>query len=123
MAEEPTLWVVAEASDPDAVSGERRSKDTGGQFRSRAAETLRSLVRQRVPVDAVALKAQMNGLLKVVGDLFEQAEQQTGMQLQEVELSVEINAAGQVSLVGTGGSIGNKGGITLKFTPRQPGQR
>ena len=38
------------------------------------------------------------------------------MQLNEVTLSVEINGEGQVSLVGTGGKLGNKGGITLKFT-------
>ena len=74
-----------------------------------------ALTKKRVPLDAAALKAQMAGLLKVVGDLFDQAEEQTGMRLNEVELSVEINAEGQVSLVGTGGSVANKGGITLKF--------
>jgi hypothetical protein len=57
----------------------------------------------------------MDGLLNVVGELFGQADQQTGMKLNEVELSVEINAEGQVSLVGNGGKLGNTGGITLKF--------
>jgi hypothetical protein len=71
--------------------------------------------RKRVSLDALALKEQMGGLLSVIGDLFDQADQQTGMKLSEVELSVEINAEGQVSLVGTGGKLGNTGGITLKF--------
>jgi hypothetical protein len=52
----------------------------------------------------------------VVGDLFEQAEQKpNGMVLDEVELSVEINAEGQVSIMGSGGKLGSKGAITLKF--------
>jgi hypothetical protein len=39
----------------------------------------------------------------------------TGLQLDEVELSVEINAEGQLSIVGKGGKLGNSGGMTLKF--------
>jgi len=35
--------------------------------------------------------------------------------LDEVELSVEINAQGQVSIMGNGGSLSDKGGIKLKF--------
>ena len=37
------------------------------------------------------------------------------MQLEEVELVVEVNGKGQVSLLGTGGELGGKGAITLKF--------
>ena len=81
-----------------------------------AAEKVTKIASKRVPIDVIALKAQMGGLLQVMGDLFDQAEQQSGMKLSEVELSVEINAEGQVSLIGSGGKIGNKGGITLKFT-------
>jgi hypothetical protein len=57
----------------------------------------------------------MNGLLQIVSDIFNHAQQQTGLQLNEVELTVEINAEGQVSLLGSGGKLTNKGGITLKF--------
>ncbi len=57
----------------------------------------------------------MNGLLQVVSDVFDQANQQSGLQLDEVELSVEINAQGQVSLLGSGGSLSDKGAIKLKF--------
>jgi hypothetical protein len=111
MSDSETLWIVVE----EPIEGSRDSTvDTGGGYGF--PEKLTNIFKKRVSVDAALLKSQINGLLKVVGDLFEQAEQQTGMQLNEVTLSVEINGEGQVSLVGTGGKLGNKGGITLKFT-------
>jgi hypothetical protein len=117
MSEESTIWIVAEEiSESGSLSGARESVDTGGGFGSRVTEKVTTIIHKRVPIDALALKAQMGGLLKVVGDLFDQAEQQTGMKLSEVQLSVEINTEGQVSLVGSGGKVANKGGITLKFT-------
>ena len=48
--------------------------------------------------------------------LFEEAEQKQGMRLSEVELSVEINGSGEVSLLGTGASLANTGAITMTFT-------
>ncbi|MGF1513926.1 MAG: hypothetical protein ACFB5Z_09555 [Elainellaceae cyanobacterium] len=118
---EPQLYVITtdlETADleTDTSRGSRSSDDIGGGFGPPAAEQIAKLVRKRVPLDAAALKTQMNGLLNVVGDIFVQADAQTGMQLSEVELSVEINGEGQVSIVGNGGKIGNTGGITLKFT-------
>ena len=117
MSDREQIWVIVDDSivDEEPGTGGRAGVDVGGTF-DEVPEKITGLFRHRVPVDAVALKNQMNGLLKVVGDLFEQAEQQTGMQLNEVTLAVEINGEGQVSLVGTGGKLGNKGGITLKFT-------
>jgi len=78
-------------------------------------EQVKTIVRQRVPLDAIALKTQMNGLLQVVGEVFAQATQQSDLTLDEVELSVEINAQGQVSILGSGGSLSDKGAIKLKF--------
>ncbi|MGL5083150.1 MAG: Pepco domain-containing protein [Microcoleaceae cyanobacterium] len=111
MSDLEQLWITVE----EPIKGARETFDTGGGFGT-VAEQVGGLFKRRVPVDALALKSQMNGLLNVVGDLFDEAEQQTGMQLTEVTLSVEINGEGKVSLVGTGGTLGNKGGITLKFT-------
>jgi hypothetical protein len=37
------------------------------------------------------------------------------MQLEEVELVIEVNGKGQVSLLGTGGELGGKGAIMLTF--------
>jgi hypothetical protein len=119
MSDELKIWVVAEddISATASVEGERDGRrDMGGGFGARVTERVTTVIRRREPLDAGALKAQMKGLLTVVGELFDHAEQQTGMRLTEVELKVEINAEGQVSLVGNGGKLGNTGGITLKFT-------
>lgn len=118
MSQNPEIWIVAEEEvATEDVQGARRSEDIGGGFGPQEGiERLRSIVRKRKPVDALFLKSQMSGLLKVVKDLFDEAGEQAGMQLSEVELTVEITAEGHVSLVGNGGRLGNKGGITLKFT-------
>ena len=117
MSEESTIWIIAEEiTESNSVSGVTRGSGVGGSSSSQVSEKVTKIASKRVPIDVIALKAQMGGLLQVMGDLFDQAEQQSGMKLNEVQLSVEINAEGQVSLIGSGGKIGNKGGITLKFT-------
>ena len=119
---ENTLWVVAETTEEIEetveVEGRRSGGDRGGGFGipGRVFESAQVIAtRKRVPLDAKALKVQMQGMLSVVNELFDQTIAQTGLQLNEVELSVEINAEGQLSLVGNGGKLGNKGGIKLKF--------
>ena len=123
MPEESTIWVVAQSEDvsgDEVREGERAPIDIGGGWSKAKDAVVQFARRKRVPLDALALKAQMDGLIKVVGELFSQADVQTGMTLSEVELSVEINAEGQVSLVGNGGKLGSTGGITLKFVrPKQ----
>jgi uncharacterized membrane protein len=118
------LWLITEVEiteTTEVVRGERDSKDVGGGFEPpRVTEQVKKIVRQRVPLDAVALKTQMNGLLQVVGQVFDQASQQTGLQLDEVELSVEINIQGQVSILGSGASLSDKGAIKLKFKRINP---
>lgn len=113
------IWLATEVETTETVEvrrGERGSDDIGGGFGlPRVTEQVKTVVRQRVPLDAVALKTQMSGLLQVVSDIFEQTTQQHELLLDEVELSVEINAQGQVSLMGNGGSLSNKGAIKLKF--------
>ncbi|NEQ29583.1 MAG: hypothetical protein F6K04_01070 [Leptolyngbya sp. SIO4C5] len=122
MTESSPVWVIAETeqiTEEIEIEGRRGGEDIGGGFGPprEAVEAVRRLAtRKRVPLDAQALRTQMDGLMSVVGDMFQQAEAQTGMKLETVELSVEINAEGQVSLVGNGGKLGNTGGITLKFT-------
>jgi hypothetical protein len=120
MAEETAqMWIVTEVEQTETTEvmrGERGGVDRGGEFGvPRTTEQVKTIVRQRVPLDAAALKVQMNGLLEVVSDVFDQANYQSGLQLDEVELSVEINAQGQVSIMGSGGSLSNKGAIKLKF--------
>lgn len=123
MSDAPQLYIIAEVEETGEtlpIEGERSSTDTGGGWgeepKKGPIETItQKFTRKRVPLDAQALKTQMQGMLVVVNDLFDQATTDTGLQLNEVELSVEINAEGQLSLVGNGGKLGNTGGITLKF--------
>ena len=90
------LWLTTEIETietTEVVRGGRESGDIGGGYgQPRVTDQVKTIVRQRVPLDAIALKTQMNGLLQVVGDIFDQVTQNNDLTLDEVELSVEINA-------------------------------
>jgi len=121
MPDNNQLWIVTETEDVEEtveVEGRRSSSDRGGGFGlPETLETTRTVTRRkRVSLDAQALKTQMESMLAIVNDLFSQADASTGLRLDEVELSVEISAEGQLSIVGNGGKLGNTGGIKLKFT-------
>jgi hypothetical protein len=79
-----TIWVITDDTPEETAvtRGARNSGDTGGGWNNKPAEGSK----KRVPLNALALKAQMEGLIHVVGDLFTTAEAQTGMQLNEVQL-------------------------------------
>jgi len=131
VVEENVLWFVAETEEvveeAIEVEGERdATRDIGGGFgrpgtTERITEAVRTVTRRkRVSLDAQALKAQVESMLAIMNDVFTQANAHTGLRLDEVELSVEINAEGQLSIVGNGGKLGNTGGMKLKFTrPRE----
>ena len=124
MADNNQLWIVTETEEVEEtveVEGRRSSGDRGGGFGPpETLETTRTVTRRkRVSLDAQALKTQMESMLAIVNDLFSQADASTGLRLDEVELSVEISAEGQLSIVGNGGKLGNTGGIKLKFTRPQ----
>ncbi|MDJ0556085.1 MAG: hypothetical protein QNJ68_16930 [Microcoleaceae cyanobacterium MO_207.B10] len=67
------------------------------------------------------LEAEMGHLVDVVQRLLKRAEQKTksDIALEEVELLVEINGNGKISILGTGGQVGGKGAIKLKFKRQQ----
>jgi hypothetical protein len=129
MPDNNTLWIVAETEivvEPADEEGRRSSRDIGGGFSPpgpprHVFDPERTIKRDRLPIPADQVKAQMQSMVTIINDLFDQASSHTGLQLSEVELSVEINAEGKVSLIGTGGSLGSKGGIKLKFV-RFPGK-
>lgn len=99
------IWIVTE-DRPEAALGEKGLLDKIGL--------------RQVPVKPAELEVEWNKMLRVVGKLLAQAEQQVGsesdLKLDEVTLAVEINSKGQVSLIGVGGvEASGKGAITLKF--------
>jgi len=67
-------------------------------------------------VEVATLKQEMKGFLQAMREMLDEADEPNSkIQLQEVELSVEINGEGKVSLFGVGGKAGGKGAMTFKF--------
>lgn len=111
MAAEKQIWVVtASPTNTEAVTG---GKDSAGN--NPWHHTVAKKAAEGVKVSAETLQTNMSEFLGLVGNLFQQAENSTGMKLDEVELSVEITGDGEVKLVGSGIGIEAKGAITLKF--------
>lgn len=71
-----------------------------------------------VKLDPAIVQAQMAKFVRTVGRVFQEANAavplESGLALEEVELSVKINGKGQVQLI-AGGEAGAEAGITLKF--------
>lgn len=112
------LWFTTETETSETVTtveGGRGSEDVGGGFGSSAVQAVRKSLTQRVRISADELKQQIGNLLSVVGDVFDQARTDTGLSLEEVELSIEVSSEGQVSILGSGGKLEGRGGITLSF--------
>ncbi len=131
------IWIiteeVAETSNTttetvtDSVTrsgGARSSGDVGGRlggvetkeeitFSQKKGE----LVITRRKVEVTKIKQEMKGFLQAMREMLDEAEEPNSkMQLDEVELSVEVNGEGQVSLFGIGGGkAGGKGAMTFKF--------
>ena len=106
-----------------------KSIDAGGmpfpQFETEtpsesANETeIKGIAEFEVKVDT--LEAEMGHLIDVVERLLTRAEQKTRSEiaLDEIELSVEVNGEGKISVLGTGAQAGGKGAIKLKFKRQQ----
>jgi hypothetical protein len=75
------------------------------------------VITKRKSVEVTKLKQEMKGFLQAMREMLDEAsEPHSTMQLSEVELSVEINGEGQISLLGIGGGkVGGKGAMTFKF--------
>lgn len=110
MAEDYIVIVTDEANETSVpIDGE---KGWGEEVRRRIS----SLKEVRLPVSQ--LEQNMAQFLRLIGRLFKQVDQEigseSGMKLDEVELSVEISGEGEVKLV-AGGKAAGKGAIKLKF--------
>ena len=74
-------------------------------------------------VSVETLEQEMAHLLAVVDRLLirseEKRDRKSKMELEEIELSVEINGQGQISILGNGVAAGGKGAIKLKFKREQ----
>ncbi len=113
-----TLWVIVdETPQTPEENGSKSADSPGNPWAKRVASAVG--VPKAVPVSTQKLEAEMSKFLQIVSGVFSRAEKQvnpqSGLKLDEIEVSVEINGEGEVKLLGTGGKVGTKGGITLKF--------
>ena len=115
------LWVVV--GEEDEVGPASGVTPKGGMFDAAARVAGKLAAARRISV--VELEQKMSLFLDVVGRLFRQAEQQANLtagqsektshlRLDEVEMSIEITAGGEVKLI-AGGKAETKGSIKLKF--------
>jgi hypothetical protein len=125
--EQTILFFVEPTEAKVQDDGARSSRDTGAQFGGAKQQLLDRLQGTiEVPVDR--LKHQVKQLVGLVTTVFDQAEYEVEhkqpnvlpenhrqLHLEEIELTVELNAEGQLGILGSGGKAGGKSGIKLKF--------
>ncbi len=116
------IWIVTDETPAVILpDGSRSGRDSGNPYDD---DIVRTPGRRGITVSAEKLEQGMAEFVRVLGRVLEQAKQSTnqvgGMELDEVELAVEVNGEGQVSLLGTGGKAGAKGTMTLKFKAPKP---
>ncbi|MGK7895174.1 MAG: hypothetical protein AB4372_16515 [Xenococcus sp. (in: cyanobacteria)] len=116
------IWIITGETQTPKTSSERDNatrgitRDTGGILGAEPAEVTENSESERQPVEVDKLKREMKGFLQAMREMLDEADPpDSKMQLDEVELSVEINGEGQVSLFGCGGKAGGKGGMTFNF--------
>lgn len=130
------IWIITEEvaetsntttetyTDVTRSIGARSGEDTGGrlggvQTKEEIVVTQKKgeLVITRRKVEVTKIKQEMKGFLQAMREMLDEAEEPNSkMQLDEVQLSVEINGEGQISLFGIGGGkAGGKGAMTFKF--------
>jgi hypothetical protein len=111
------IWIITEeASETSTIHGARSGGDVGGLLGGETTEITEVVITRRKAIEVAKLKQEMTGFLQAMREMLEEADQPSSkIQLEEVELSVEINGEGQISLLGIGGKAGGKGAMTFKF--------
>jgi hypothetical protein len=115
------IWIVTD--EPPTVltpDGSRDGQGTGNPYENTPQPS-----RSGIPIKAEKLEQGMAEFLRVMGNVLENAQQSAGkladMELDEIELSVEVNGEGQLSLLGSGAKAGAKGAMKLKFKASKSG--
>lgn len=116
-----TIWIITEEAEAEAAtttitSGARSGNDIGGKLGTAITQATEIVVSKQKEIEVALLKQRMQGFLEAIREILDEADQPNSqIQLDEVELSVEINSEGQISLCGIGGKAGSKGGMKFKF--------
>lgn len=111
------IWIVTDTTP----AGGRGDNNPRNPFEDKRP-TIPSGDRPGVPVPIEKLEKEFADFLDKMGRVLRQAQAKAneigGMELDEIELSVEVSGEGQLSLLGSGTKVGGKGALTLKF--KQP---
>ena len=108
-----SIWIITDEESSDDLGARESTKDIGGVLGKPNIDTKSQ---GRAPVKTEKIKQEMDKFLQVIEYVFDHTNKPlTNMQLDELQLSVEVNGEGQVSLLGFGAKAGSKGAITLKF--------
>jgi hypothetical protein len=94
-------------------------RDGGISQNPYSGESTTSQKRPGIPVPAEKLEQGMADFLQTMGRVLQHAQARAtelgSMELEEIELSVEVNGEGQLSLLGSGTKLGGSGAMTLRF--------
>ena len=105
------IWIITDetpAAGGDRT-GEKMPVDIGAHYHVRPEPEPGEADKKRSLIKAETLKREMSEFLDAMQDVLEQAEQpRSQMRLEEIEISIEINGEGKVSLLGTGGKVQGK---------------
>lgn len=121
-----SLWIITEEvaeTSMTTIDGARSSRDIGGKLKSKTTEEQIIVTKEkdkvvitRHKVEVTKLKQEMRGFIQAMRECLDEADtDDSKIRLDEVEVSVEVNGEGQLSLFGTGGKVGGKGSLTFKF--------
>lgn len=116
---EDTIWVVTSSGQPP-TPGPNLPEGTLRTGKGVHSPHQRFIEPKPHPVSTQKLEQRMGQFINAMGRVFDQAESQAqktdGLRLDEIELSVEIGAEGEVRLMGMGGAkTSGRGAITLTF--------
>ncbi|MEL7501391.1 MAG: hypothetical protein AAFN18_02895 [Cyanobacteria bacterium J06554_6] len=110
---EDYIWIVTDT----APTGGRDSYSPRNPYTD--SPPVSDTQRPGIPVSAAKLEQGMADFLQTMGRVIKNAQQRAkevgNMELDEIELSVEVNGEGQLSLLGSGTKVGGSGAITLHF--------
>src|SRR5688572_16870664 len=112
-------WITMTDHKTVSIFGRQDAGETDRSLFSRLGE----LRYGRGEVDQEELKKRLNDFLQTMQEVIQSIPEVLGeFTLETLTLTAEISAKGQVSLLGTGGEIGGKGGLTftLKRQPTTP---
>ena len=108
------LWIVTATP-----TGQKSANRGSNPYDTTSNAPVSGAAVQEGRVKAEALATQMSQFMRVISRVFAEAQKQTvpdsGLQLDEIKLAVEISGKGEIKLMGTGVETSGKGAIELKF--------